>query len=289
VSSSVWIAALLGSSLVAADLFPLTEGNTWIYRDSRTSGTLTISVGTPISLNDQTYYPLTGYVSKQVLVRIDDQNNLVYADPDTGQEAVLTYFSPLDGSWWDAPMRICNSQGQAVDKNGDVEVRYRQGTCADAGDLSERYAANIGMVRRVTESIAGPRQYDLIHAKVGGMVLDTLPYSRFGVTVDQQPGGSSVVAKFYLQVDPSSPVTLHFASGQEYEVVLRSADGTVVWTWSADRIFVQSLHDRTVSGEWTITVAVPRPAAGAYTLQGWLTTIGDTPQFSATIPLTIGQ
>jgi hypothetical protein len=284
VSRLALTAAFLGSSLFGADLFPMQEGNTWTYREARTGGTFTITVGADVALNGQTYHPLAGYVRQEVLARVDDLNQLVYADPDSGQESVLTYFAPADSGWWDAPLRICAEQGQTVDKDGMVELRYKTSSCADAGDLSEQYAANIGMVRRVSQSIAGPRQYDLVHAKVGGTVIDTLPYARFSVSVDDR-----LMASIRLQTDPTSPVKLQFASGQEYDLVLRSSDGRVVWKWSDGRVFIQSLHDRTVTGEWSATVAVPRQAPGSYTLQALLTTIGDQPQFSAAIPVTIGQ
>src|SRR5439155_8516402 len=132
---------------------------------------------------------------------------LVYVDPDSGQESVLTYFTPPDdGGWWDAPLRMCAEQAQTQEKDGLVELQYKTSTCADAGDLTEQYAANIGMVRRVTQSIAGPRQYDLIHAKVGGIVIDTLPTARFSVTVDDRPGTSTVTATIRLQTNSTAPV-----------------------------------------------------------------------------------
>ena len=190
-------AALLGSSLLGADLFPLQEGNTWTYREARTGGTFTVTVGADATVNGQVYHPLAGYVRQEVLARVDDQNRLVYVDADTGQESVLTYFAPQDSGWWDAPLRICTEQGQTTDKDRVVELQYKTSTCADAGDLTEQYAANIGMVRRVTQSIAGPRQYDLVHAKVGGMVIDTLPYARFSVSVDDR-----LTATIRVQTDP---------------------------------------------------------------------------------------
>jgi hypothetical protein len=296
VSGVTLIAALLGSSLFGADLFPLQEGNNWTYREATTGGTFTVQVGADVTLNNQTYHPLTGYVSQQALVRMDDQGRLVYADPDSGQEAVLTYFAPLDsGGWWDAPMRMCGEQAQAQAKGSGVAVTYKTLTCADAGDLSEQYAENIGMVRRVTQSIAGPRQYDLIHAKVGGIVIDTLPVARFSVSIDDQPNSPNVMATLRLQTNSTSPVALQFATGQEYDVVLSGSDGNVIWKWSTGRVFIESLHQRTVNGEWSITVAVPRPVTTpesgpiTYTLQAWITTIGNPPQFSATMPVTLGQ
>jgi hypothetical protein len=284
VSRFAFIAALLGSCLFGADLFPLQEGNTWTFREGTTGASFTIAAGAPVAQNGQTYYPLTGYVGQQVLARMDDQGRLVYFDPDSGQEAVLTYFAPLDGgAWWDAPMRMCGEQAQALGKHRVVELQYKA-QCADAGDVSEQYAANIGMVRRVTQSIAGPRQYDLTHAKVGGIVIDTLPTARFSLSIDDQ-----LTATLRLEANSTSPVPLQFATGQEYDLTVSGSDGKVVWKWSAGRAFTELLHNRTVTGEWSTTVAVPRPSAGSYTLQAWLTTMTATPQFSATIPLTVGQ
>jgi hypothetical protein len=297
----VLILALLGFCVQGADLFPLQQGSSWTYREKSTGGTFTVEVGAAVTLNDKTYFPLTGYVPQQVLVRLDDQKRLVYADPDSGQEATLTYFTPPSGSgWWDAPLRTCAEQAQVLQKRGThdgtmgvvtgvIELQYRSRTCADSGDLSEQYAANIGMVRRVTQSIAGPRQYDLIHAKVGGIVIDALPYARFSVSIDDRPNTASVMATLRLQSDSETPLKLEFASGQEYDLVLTSSDGKVVWKWSTDQMFIQSLHERTVVGEWSTTVTVPRPGPGTYTLQAWLTTIGNPAQFAATVPVTIGQ
>jgi hypothetical protein len=291
---SIWIAVVLGGSLFAGDLLPLREGNSWTYAEARTGRTFSIQVGSAVTSNDHTYYLLTGYVDQPLLVRLDEQNRLVYLDEASGAETVLTSFVPEDGQWWDAPVRACNQQGQTLDTrgtykgpmgvvNGVVEVRYRTMTCADAGIESEQYAENIGMLRRVVQSIAGPRQWDLIYAKVGEIVIDVVPHARFSVSVNGQS------ATIRLQTNSPLPLKLQFATGQEYDLILRAGDGTVVWKWSAGQNFIQSLHELTVDGEWSKTVALPRQPAGTYTLQAWLTTIGDTPQFAATVSLSIDQ
>jgi hypothetical protein len=171
--------------------------------------------------------------------------------------------------------------------SGVLELRYRTINCADAGVESEQYAENIGMLRRVEQSIAGPRQYDLIHAKVGGIVIDALPYARFSVSVDDRPASASLMATLRLQTNSTLTLKLQFSSGQEYDLMLRASDGKVIWTWSADRSFIESLHELSVNGEWSKSVALPRPDAGTYTLQAWLTTIGDSPQFATTVPLSV--
>jgi hypothetical protein len=287
---SISIAALLGGCLVAGDLLPLREGNSWTYAEARTGRTFTIQVGSALTSNDHTYYLLTGYVDQPRLVRLDERNRLVYLDEASGAETVLTSFVPEDGQWWDAPARACNQQGQTLETpgsyegpmgivNGVLDLRYRTMTCADAGIESEEYAENIGMLRRVVQSIAGPRQSDLIYAKLGEIVIDAVPHARFSVSVNGQS------ATIRLQTNSAGPLKLQFATGQEYDLVLRASDGKVAWKWSADQNFIQSLHDLTVDREWSKTVALPSEPAGKYTLQAWLTTIGDTPQFAATVPL----
>jgi hypothetical protein len=102
-----------------------------------------------------------------------------------------------------------------------------------------------------------------------------------------------VTATFRLQVNSSSPLTLSFASGQEYDFALQDSAGKTLWTWSASRTFLQALHQRTVTDEWTDTVEIPWPTApggglqpGDYTVQATITASGATP-FAATAPVTI--
>lgn len=52
-------------------------------------------------------------------------------------------------------------------------------------------------------------------------------------------------------------VRVQFPSSQEYDLRLRNAAGDVVWTWSATRLFAAMLHERTFSGTWTESLAVP--------------------------------
>ena len=71
----------------------------------------------------------------------------------------------------------------------------------------------------------------------------------------------------------SVPVALEFSSGQQFDVTLRRPDGTVVWTWSADKLFTAMLTSRTLApGETATYSAVWSPATpGTYAAVGTLT------------------
>jgi Intracellular proteinase inhibitor len=287
-------ACLLGAGAAqGADLMPLQAGNTWTYRESVTGQEFTVRVGTPVMTNERVYHSLSGYVGQRLLVRMDERDALVYLDEESGAERLLTSFQPFEGGWWNAPFRQCEQEGQTLEKPGVhdgeagpirqvLELRYRSFSCADAGVESEQYAANIGMVRRVVSSIAGPREFNLVYARVARQIVDAQPHGRFTVSI-------GATARLRLQVNSPAAVVLRFATAQEYELVLRDEAGSVVWKWSDGQMFAQSSHERSVAGEWLMTVDVPWPTqAGRYTLQAWLTTATDAPQYAATVPLRIG-
>ncbi len=290
------------ASLAAADLFPLRNGNTWTYREHKTGSAFIVSVGTPVLMNGHEYYSLKGYVDRQLLVRVNESNQLVYVNEEDSSEHVLTSFEQLPGAWWQAPFRTCDQEGQRIDKttvhdgpagpvSDVVELRYRTFNCADTGVESEQFAEHLGMLRRVEQSIAGPRTYDLVSARVGNLVFSTPPSAQFTVGVDD-PSADLLKVTLTLRVTSGELLNLHFSSGQEYDVLVRRGDGTVAWRWSAGATFIQTLHDWTVSGEWKIDVIVPRPQPSGnenepYTVQAWLTTTGVDPQFAATLPLPI--
>src|SRR5713226_5644460 len=162
--------ALSGAAtLFGANFFPLQNGNSWTYQVAGQPRLLTVQVGVPATVNDRTYFPVTGYAEKRVLVRYD-ADQLLYLDEETGRESLLTSFLP--GSTWTAPFRQCQETGEAqgprVKHDGPagpidqvLEIRYVTTNCADAGVLSEEFTENVGMLRRTVQTIAGPRRWDL--------------------------------------------------------------------------------------------------------------------------------
>lgn len=298
--------ALNSYVLLGADFFPLQDGNTWTYREPITGQTFSVQVGKPATMAGNVYYKLTGYVDSDLLVRIEPvYGALMYWDAASNQEILLTSFEQFEGGRWVAPHRPCPEQdGQGQLKRGNhtgpagpisdvLEIRYRAIGCADVGPLQEQYAEHLGMLQRIENSIAGPRTFDLISARVGSITIDAAPTGRFSVSVGPTAGPGPVLATFRLQVNSSSPLILSFTSGQEYDFALNDSAGMTLWRWSASRTFLQSLHQRTVTGEWSATVEIPWPVApggglqpGNYTVQATVTAASSTP-FAATVPVTI--
>lgn len=297
--------AVLISSASAADYFPLQQGNVWAYRSAATGEQIIVSVGTPVMMNERVYYSLRGYAERPVLVRLNERKELLQVDEDTGREQLLISFVPLQGGRWEAPLRGCREMlGQTFD-NGAVhdgaagpfldvlEIDYQPIACADFGSEQEQYAPNIGMVRRITTTIAGPQTHDLIYARVGSIRIETTPHAAFSVSCERT-GLPAFTAILRLRTNSPHPMNLRFPSGQEFEVVLLDETGGAIWKWSDGKFFDQGEHEMTVSGEWAVPVQIPgsvfpgeTPQPGAYTLRAWLTTAGPSPSFAATLPVTI--
>jgi hypothetical protein len=285
-------------TLSGADFFPQQLGNSWTYREAATGQSFTVRVGTPVFINNRVYQTLQGYTNAVLMVRQDERKQLIMYNESAGVEQILTSFEPFEGGWWEAPTRPCEQLGQTLFQRGrhdgpagpfaDVlEIRYRVVGCADTGVVSEQYAENIGMVRRVVTTFAGPRQYDLVYARIGNSFIEASPYGRFTVSVENRPAAGPLTVTLRLQTNFQYSQILSFPTAQEYDVELRDSAGQLIWAWSQGKFFLQAAHQRTIGGEWTVSVAVPRPPAVGFnpvTIHGWLTTTG-VPRYAATVPL----
>jgi hypothetical protein len=293
--------AALAVSAAGADFFPLQTGNTWKYRNAETGAEFTVQVGLPVFMNNYVYYSIRGYADDRLLARVNVRSELVALNEETGIEQVVTSFAGF-GGWWDAPVRGCDQQGQTLDRReihdgptgpiGDVlPINFRILTCADIGVVSEQYAENIGMVRRVTTSIAGPRRFDLVYARVGKIAIDAAQHATFSVSVNP-PSASSVDIVWRLETNSPDPVKLRFSTGQEYDVRVRDENGNEIWRWSAGKFFTAAFHVQEIGVGWSTTVSIPRdrfPVPGKYTVEAWLTTASPNPQFATTVPIIIPE
>jgi hypothetical protein len=299
------LAAMATSTAAAANFFPLQQGNTWTYRSVRTGAIFTVDVGLPALINNRVYYTLRGYGSRPLLVRLDERRNLVQVDQENGYEQVVTSFEPFEHGWWEAPARGCPQDGQTLERrelhdgaagpiDDALQIDYRIFACMDTGITSEQYAENIGMVRRVVTTIAGPDQYDLVYARAGKMQINALPNASFNVSILDSNQKDYVEAVLRLRTNSPLALNLRFPAGQEFEVAVRDEVGRTIWKWSDGQFFTAAEHQRLVWGEWPITVRIPRTALAPrgsepalYTIQAWLMTAGADPQFAATVPISV--
>ena len=286
----------------AADFLPLAPGNMWIYRDAATGHSFTVRVGSPVFLNQRIYHSLRGYATQQLLVRVNEYGNIVYWDDDRGADILLTSFEVVPRAWWEAPSRECDQQGQTQEaravhdgpagKWNVLQISYRTFSCADAGNQAEQFAENIGMVRRVTNTIAGPRTFDLVFARLGTVTISPGNAGSFSVIASPEawPGFWLVTLRMDLPADTS--LTVHFPSAQEYDLKLRDSRGNILWTWSMDKLFAQIAHERQIRGGFSASVVVPHPPAipegpHFYTIEAWLTNAEDEPRFAAVTGVSI--
>ncbi|HEX6693668.1 MAG TPA: BsuPI-related putative proteinase inhibitor [Longimicrobiales bacterium] len=92
-------------------------------------------------------------------------------------------------------------------------------------------------------------------------------------SLDARVRGDSVVFTLHLSNPTSGPVRLSFTSGQRYDFMVSSLTGEVLWTWSADRSFIQSLDSLTLrAGETLNFDAAWSPSRpGEYAVTGIVT------------------
>lgn len=339
--ASLLLCAALGAQTV---WMPFEVGNTWIYRASGPGSVpgYTVRVDRAAVLGGQTYYAVVtenniiGFISVAPLaqggpaadpgngplwLRNAADGRIMMWDERTSSERLYLDTAAEEGptsptgvdpcnAWSRIQSRSANYTGPIGEFNYALHVRYGFGACADAGIDSDLLLPWIGIVSRTYQTIAGPRRYDLVYARLGVTVVSA-PELTFSLTLDRSVYTAnlmppfmadravpSILARITLRNTTPDPVKLDFATGQVYEMVLWNDQGKVVWRYSDGRAFTQAFHSITVSkGErtWSETIPLAAPGAsatplpeGRYVLDCWLTTTeGRT--FTASAPLTLNH
>lgn len=302
-TTTALFAVLLCPCLFAQEYLPLGDGNYWTYRSDKSSESFTISVGTPYQFNGEVYYSVKGYGVERSFLRRTAEGNLVQVDMEAGTESPVTLFEP--GKPWESPLSGCKQSGEASAKRGGYAgpvgifataqtVSYGPGACADAGFTEETYIENIGLVRRVVNTLAGPVQFDLVSARVGKFTFSAGPSVIVRVSVPEnsfqrKTAAEALPLRAILHVDTVSAlgVNVRFPTSQRYEMVLRNPAGEVVYRWSDGKAFLDVVGEETIGGRRSYLIEGEIDAAaaagledGLYTVEAWLTT-GDGPKFAS--------
>ena len=280
-------AALFGQ---APEYLPLQAGNTWVYRGQ--AGSFTVETGAPSALGGNEYFPVRGLPSTPaVWLRNTPEGRIMMWDETAQQERIwLDTATPVAA---EAPTAVdpCNEfsriesreakyRGPVGEFTNVLAVRYAPGKCADAGLDADYFLPWVGLLRRVEQSIAGPRAYDLVYARLGGVTVISAPETGFSLALTQTHG--ALDARLSLRHTGPEPLSLVFPSGQQFDVQVYDENGKVVSQWSEGMQFIQSLTRVTVSGEklWLAEIPLDRLPPGRYAVQAWLTTI-DGPVYTA--------
>jgi len=316
------ILLLLTAGLLAGanpDYFPLQVGNTWVYRISgAVASAETIEITRWDWIGDRPYHLLRSSNGTEKWLRMADDGTLWIWDAATKAEKILTAFNTPVGEAFATAMSPCNKTAVVTSRNekyngpiGELDwalsIRYSAPVCADAGIDQEFYLPWIGMLYRLETTIAGPRRWDLVYARLGGVTAISERDVAFGLslnsavyTANLMPPVSSIppvptmTARIHFRVEQDQPLTLEFGSGQTYEFVIKDEKGQVVYRWSDGRAFTLAIRKESFGpGEKVYAFLVrlsdkdgqPLPE-GKYTAEAWLTTTGGKP-YAASVGFTI--
>jgi hypothetical protein len=291
---------LFSSALLAQpEWLPLKDGNTWTYQERRGTTSFTIRVGTQAFIGNEIYHRLTGYTAQPVWVRYHEDGDLYFRNEDLDRDERLTSFDPAEQPYWNAPLRTCEQGGQTQEKReayrgpvGEIPsalvIKYITYGCADAGSLEEKFAANIGMIERTEQTIAGPRTYELVLARVGSLTMRSGAWGSFTVSVQRPFGAAGLRAALELRVSGPEAVNLRFNTSQDFDVVVRTQEGREVWRWSDGQFFLQVLRAETTLGkQWE--VEIPQLPAGKYEVEAWVVSGPSQRDFAAVAPIEIPE
>jgi hypothetical protein len=288
---------LLASALAAQtpDYFPLEVGNTWLYKAITIIGTQPLQLSTTYQtmrvtgterIDDQQYFAVS-YFGRDVLLREDPPTgNILVYDRAAGAESPWVPLGLPVGESFSSSLDPCSPQGQIVSRTDtigvplgaftdEIQVRF-QNSCSDAGITTQYYAPNVGLIRQDQSSFAGPVFYRLIYYRIGDRT-GAVPEVSFTVAVDAPAyvPGNLLGARLTLRNTGSDGVSLHFGSGQSFDLKILNDRGESVYTWSSDKSFVMMARDEILQpGELTYGVTVPlaEVPAGHYVTQAYLTT-----------------
>ena len=305
---------------------PLDQGNVWVYRAAsdravnRAPATFEVRVEKTAEFATGTFALVKGFPQGDVWLRNAD-GRLMMWDEKAGKELVWLDTAAKEGAVSDSGTDACSTTSMVESREakysgplGDftyaLHIKYPPGKCMDAGLESDYLLPWVGIVSRTSLSLAGPRRFDLVYARLGTATVLSPPELAFSLSIDRHEFWANLMppvdprsavpslnARMVLRNTTGKPVTLRFASGQEFEMVLWNEKGEQVWHWSDGKAFTQAAHGLTLTrGDrvWAETIRLgdadsgrPMPA-GRYVLECWLTsTAGRT--FTASVPLVLGH
>ncbi len=296
----ILVAFALSLEVAAAqeNAFPLNVGNQWVYRatGAGSSQPVVVEVTGAQEINGATYFLTAGFTPDTAYLRLSSDGGLFAYDPAAGTESPWIAFGVTEGSTFLTSIDSCSSSAILRSKSTKADLAIGSfsnlirityiPTCADAGITEELYLPYIGLVRRGRTTFAGPRTLDLVYARIGGVTVVGAPEVSFTLAVDQpfyvvsslRPSPlPPILARLTLR-NTGGPLTLNYADGQEFDLVLRNAKSEVVYRWSASLGFTQALRAEQFAGERNRAIAIPLTDSkgatlppGNYTLEAFLT------------------
>jgi len=273
------------SLLSGADFFPLGFGNSWTLQAANGSRLEINTAYNFLQSGGEAYYRVNGFNPERAWIRTNDQGDLILLDLENESTVLLRSFNRERGTY---RVRIgtCDHYAEVSEKRVEwgeqgrtlpaLHILY-EGLCPDNSLAEELYVANLGLVRRVVNTIAGPVTYNLTEAKVGNLIYVSQQGAFFDLSIPTthwipEDGKITIPAQLRLVSRGSEPILLRFNSGQRYEFTLYDQAGQAVWRWSDGRFFTYGVGEESLLQKtWPEMLEIPAPRPGSYVLEGKLT------------------
>ena len=302
--------AAVAFTLCGQDYFPLQKGNQWAYRSSRSEETKTIQVGDSLQFNGKDYFRVTGLTAFSPsafsgrLLRQTEEGAIVEWDERFNSERAFLSLQAAEGEIVFSRADECSNASEVITRDAkvtvpagafekSVEIAYREMQCADRGVVSDFFAPNIGLVKRVETTFAGPVTYELVYARVNGVTTTGRDETSFAVSASSPAKiGELMTARLTIQSGGGrTALALDFADSQVYNLQLIDSAGAVVYNWSTGKGFLTATQRIVVDGEktWLVQFAVPSDVKpGMYKLEGYLVNNPQRP-YRASVALQVVQ
>jgi hypothetical protein len=300
--ASVFAAA---AAAVAAgpDYFPLHQGNQWVYRCSGACAEplAVAEIAGTAYLHGRWYSHYRG-LGTAAWLRQDAEGSVWAFDPATGTESRWYAFSASEGQGYATTLDPCSTraamasrayayQGPAGVFPETLRLVY-SGPCVDAGLTEEVFYRWTGLMRRTETTVAGPRTWELIYARTGGVTVRSAPELSVSLTLDRcvytanlmppvDPATSipKLTARLTVRNTTSTPVTLDLPDGIRFCMrVQKDGSQAGALSYSACSRDTSSPAEEIIAlGEknylLVFRLATPQGAPlpeGAYTVTAWL-------------------
>ncbi|HEX6588197.1 MAG TPA: BsuPI-related putative proteinase inhibitor [Longimicrobiales bacterium] len=118
------------------------------------------------------------------------------------------------------------------------------------------------------------------------------PSGDLAATMEVDVGDESTTLRLHVTNVSDHPVELEFTSGQRYDFAVTTEDGESVWTWSADKSFMQALGTETLAPGASLRFSEAWPSnglRGRYIAVGRITSTNEPVQQSVIFDLHGGE
>lgn len=275
----------------AERFFPLNAGNFWLYETSDGQHSFRIEVAIPIQFDGKFYFSVRDYLVPGERHFLHESPGVALFSLNTSNDTtkLLTSFDASGQPNFVADDRPCGSVMGTVNQTRQVAVvptgywedllriTYQVANCGTPSIESELYAPGIGLLQRTYRVGDTTRHYNLVNARVGGVVIFAQSAGITSLSVYKpQQGDTKLRMSLRTLGEYGDSLQVSFPTTQRYDAVIRDTQGRKLWQFSDGKTFLP--EPATISLPVSYEINVPLEellqksiAPGNYTFEAWLT------------------